>query len=463
MKTMKTIFKYTFGLLLLIMGAIAIEPSIINYLPDWLGFMFNGDPLAILASTVGATAAEQAIGETVTISVGDAASDTLYRPKISKMITKIRPDQFPLDTILREVGMVGDCPSDTYKFYSSNVRGVTDTMTAEHTQADVKSAVIEITNAHIWLADDVGICPEITVDSAEFRFKVMAVDTTGLTITILAINGTGASGVGTGEYVPALANATKLTRIGNAKGETDAQNTPYANFLTDTENYVQIFMCQVEESLVNAQNLKEVEWNINDFKQDAIFDMRRMAELTMLFGFPKKDLLDTIAMKKVNLMGGARNFITGEITYGHNTAGTNATFNSWCNTIFSGNNGSDRRYLFGGNDFMEWLMNIPVVEKRMAANQSETIAGIKFRVIDTVFGELYVRRHQGFTDLEEWSYNALVLDMNNVERRYRQATTTKKLNLDETGVRAVRAFRIQEHWTMAFRNEETHRWITDSD
>jgi len=458
----KTIFKYTFGLLLLIMGAIAIEPSVMNFLPDWLGAIFNGDPLAIL-STVAPTAAGQAIAETVTVTEGKAASDTLYRPKISNIITKIRPDLFPMDTIMREVGMVGDCPSETYKFYSSNVRGVTDTMTVEHTQSDVKSAVITITNSHIWLADDIGVCPEITVDSEEFRFKVMAVDTTNLTITILAINGTASGGSGTGAFVPALANATKITRIGNAKGELDAQNTPYANFLTDTENYVQVFMCQVEESLTNAIHLKEVEWNINDFKQDAILDMRRMAELTMLFGYPKLDLLDTLAQKKVNLMGGARHFITGEITYGHSAAGTNATFNSWANTIFSGNNGSDRRYLFGGNNFMEWLMNIPFIEKRMAANESEVIAGIKFRVIDTIFGELYIRRHQGFSDVEGFSYNALVLDMNNVERRFQSATETKKLNLDETGVRRVKAFRIREAWTMAFRNEETHRWITDTD
>ena len=463
MKTMKTIFKCTFGLLLLIMGAIAIEPSILNFLPDYVAILFDGNPLVNIASTVTATAAAQAIDETVTVEVGSDASTTLYRPKISKMITKIRPDQFPLDTILREVGMVGDCPSETYKFYSSNVRGVADTMTAEHVQANVKSAEIEITNYQIWLPDDIGICPEITVSSAEFRFKVLEVDPTNLKITILAINGTGAAGVGTGEYVPALANATKLTRIGNAKGELDAQNTPYANFLTDTSNYVQIFMCQVEESLVNAQVLKEVEWNINDFKQDAIYDMRRMAELTMLFGYPSLELFDPIAQKKVNLMGGARHFITGEITYGHSTAGTNATFNSWCNTIFSGNNGSDRRYYFGGNDNIEWLMNIPFIEKRMSANETEAVAGIKFRFIDTIFGELFIRRHQAFSDLTGWSYNALVLDMNNVERRYRRATETQKLNLDETGTRRVNAYRILEEWTMAFRNAETHRWITDTD
>ena len=461
---MKTILKYFFGLLILLVGAIAIEPSVINFMPDFVAQVFNSiDPYAILATVAPATAATQAIDETVTVDEGSTASTTLYRPKISNVITKVRPDQFPLDTILRKVGVIGDCPSEIFKFYSSAVRGVQDTLTAEHTQSDVASAEIEVTNVHIWLPDDIGIFPNITVDSKEFRFKVTEVDKTNSKITILAINGTGASGVGTGAYVPALANASKFSRIGNAKGELDAQNTPYANFPTDTQNYVQIFMCQVEESLVDLQHIKEVEWNINDFQTDAIYDMRRMAELTMLFGYPKYELFDPVAQKNVNLMGGARHFVTGSISYGHLTPGTNATFNSWCNQIFSGNNGSDTRMLFGGNAFIEWLMNIPFVEKRMAFNQTTAIAGIKFRQIDTIFGELLVRRHQAFDDLDGWTYNALVLDINNVERRVRKPTETTKLNLDQTGQRRVEANRILEEWTIAFRNPTTHRWILDSD
>ena len=464
MKTMKTI-KFLFGLLIVLVGVIAVDQSIVNFLPDVIANLFNSDPLSVyaVAGAVGATAADQAIDETVTVEKGSDASTTLYRPKISNMITKIRPDQFPLDTIMRKTGIIGGCPSETFKFYSSNVRGVTDTLTAEHTQSDVASAEVEVTNVHIWTPDDVGIFPEITVDSKEFRFVVTEVDKTNKKLTILAVNGTGAGGADTGTYVPALANASKLSRIGNAKGELDAQNTPYANYLTDTENYVQIFMCQVEESIVDLEHKKEVEWNINDFKTDAIYDMRRMGELTMLFGFPKYELFNPIAEKNVNLMGGARHFITGSISYGHSTAGTNATFNSWCNSIFSGNNGSDQRILFGGNSFIEWLMNIPFIEKRMAFNKTEAIAGIKFRSIDTVFGELLVRRHQGFDDLEGWSYNAIVLDMNNIERRVRKPAETMKLKLDETGTRRVKAYRILEEWTIAFRNQATHRWILDSD
>lgn len=463
MKTIKLMFKIGVGLILLVMCAIAIEPSVLNLAPHWIAQLFSDGGFTSFAGVVAPTAAAQAVKQTVTTVETKAASVNLLRPEISNVISKVRPDVFPLDTILREVGNVGKCDSREYKFYSTTVRGVSDLLTAAHTQADTQTSQINVTNIQIWLPDDIGIFPEITVGTAEFRFKVVAVDNPNSKITIRAINGVGAGGAGTGDFVPAIDDASVLVRIGNAKAEIDAQNTPYANMPTDTYNYVQIFMCQVEESLVNFQHNKEVEFNINDYQTDAIYDMRRMAELTMLFGYPKQDVLDPVAGKKVDVMGGARHYITKTITYDHAVAGTNAVFNTWGKTVFTGNNGSYTRMLFAGNGLVEWMMNVPVVEKQLQASKTEIVAGIKFKVLDTYFGDIYLRRHQSFDDLGgSWSYNGIVFDVANLERRYRRPTETTELDLDRTGQRRVTAYRILEEWTMAFRNPETHAWIETS-
>jgi len=460
MKTIKLMFKISVGFIILLMIAIAVEPSVLNLAPNWFAQLFGDGGFTSFASIVAPTAAAQAIKETVTTVEVNVASPNLLRPEISNVISKVRPDVFPLDTILREVGNVGKCDSREYKFYSTTVRGVSDLLTAEHVQSDAQTSQIEVTNIQIWLPDDIGIFPEITVGTAEFRFKVVAVDNPNLKITIRAINGVGAGGSGTGDFVPALANEAVLVRIGNAKGETDAQNTPYSNMPVDTSNYVQIFMCQVEESLVNFHHNKEVEFNINDYQTDAIYDMRRMAELTMLFGYPKQDVLDPVAGKKVDVMGGARHFVTKTITYAHDTPGTNAVFNTWGKAIFTGNNGSYSRMLFAGNGLVEWMMNVPTVEKQLQSSKTEIVAGIKFKVLDTYFGDIYLRRHQSFDDLGgSWSYNGIVFDVANIERRFRRPTETTELDLDRTGQRRVTAYRILEEWTMAFRNPATHAWI----
>jgi len=463
MKTSK-LFKYAIGFVLMALCVFAIEPSWgATVLPDGImNFLYGGHGVNIM-DIVTPTAAAQAVSETVTTTVVKTAAPNLLRPEISNTITKVRPDVFPLDTILRKIGRLGKCDSREYKFYSSAVRGVADTLTAQYTQADATSGELAVTNPHIWLADDTGFVPG-TLDytgGVEFRFKVCSVDVTNKKITIVPINGCGASGTGTGSFVPTIPSGAKITRIGNAKAEIDAQNTPYANMPTDTVNYVQTFMCQVEESLVESTHNKEVEYNINDFQTDAIYDMRRMGELTMLFGYPKQDVFDPIAMKAVDLMGGARHFITKTITYNHTVAGTNAKLNTMSKENFAGNNGGQTRILFAGNGLIEWLMNTPQVEKQLAADKTEIIAGIKFKVISTFFGDWLVRRHQGFDDVDGYTYNGLILDIDNVERRIAQATTTTELDLNKTGQRKVKAYRIDERWTIAFRNPATHAWIDD--
>ena len=466
MKTIIKLTKIAFGLIFFLMALVAIEPAAQNFIPDFISFLFDRNHGVNFAM---ATAAAQAVEGTVTTDEVETASPNLLRPEISSVISKVRPDIFPLDTIMREIGSVGPCDSNEYKFYTSDVRGVQDTLTAEYTfSAATKIAEISITNAHIWLKDDVGIFPTVLVNSKEFHFKVVDVNKSSNKLSIIAINGVAADGStpsssSQANYVPTLANAKKFTRIGVAKHETDAQTTPYANIPLDTSNYVQIFMCQVEESLVNMKHNKEVEFNINDYQTDAIFDMRRMAEHTMLWGYPYKDLYDPSELKNYNLMGGARHFITGQINYAGNTVGTNATFNSWGRQIFAGNNGSYSRTLFAGNALMEWLMNIPSIEKQIEANKSHIVAGVKFKLIETVFGDIHLRRHQAFDDLDGWTYNGVVLDLNNVEKRIQSPTTTTKLDLDTSGQRKVKAYRLEEAWTLAFRNVATHKWINDTD
>ena len=458
MKSINQVFRFTVALLLMLVAAVSIEPGIANAMADALSVKFlagSGSGLLIAQ-----TAAVQAVEGTVTTDKVNTASPNLLRPEISQIITKIRPDVFPLDTILREIGNVGKCDSREYKYYSSDVRGVTDQSTAEVAQADTSTVDVPVQNIHIWTVDDVIFFPEITNnDSEEVRAQVLSVNTSTSTLTIRAVNGVGAGGSGSGDFMPTIADASKMTRIGNAKEEVAAQNTPYANMPIDTSNFVQIFMCQVEESFVNLQNNKEVEYNINDYRTDAIYDLRRQAELAMLFGYPKEDFFDPIANTKKDLLGGARHFITKTIGYDHTTAGTNADFNSWARQIFTGNNGSYKRIVFAGNRLVEWLMNVPVVEKQLQAAKSEIVAGIKFKLIETYFGDLLIRRHQSLDDVEGFTYNGLVLDLENVERRFREPTHSDKLELDKTGQRRVNAYRIVEAWTMAFRNPETHAWI----
>jgi hypothetical protein len=438
----------------LLLGFVAIIALVAAFVPA-LG-LFGGAGIIYAAASATTTIA----GEPATTETLDDASENLLRPEISKLITKIRRDNYPLDTIMREIGKVSSISSNEWKFYQKDERGLKDQLGAAYVYAGALSAALTVDASHMWAPHDVLIIPSVTGgDDKKLRCLVSSVDVSAGNITVTPINGRNAADDALGSFMPAVADDTYITRIGNAHNEIDAQTTPVEIAPYDTYNYSQIFMAQVEESLVAKKHLKEVDINIMDYKEDAIIDMRAQAENAMIFGYAKKDFYDPILRKKVNLVGGADYFITKEKEYTKSDAITNAIFNAWTKYIFTGNNGSDRRLLFAGNNLLERMMNADIVAKQMEAKATEIVAGIRFNKIETGFGELLIRRHQLFEETYGYSDNGLVLDMQHVERGYFEPTQTKKLDLDSTGQKRVDAVRILENWSMKFTNLDTHCWI----
>ena len=88
MKTIKLISKCFLGLFVILIGAIIVDHTLVNFLPDVIANIYHSDPLTSIAVTAPATAAAQAIDETVTVDVGSTASTNLYRPKISNVVTR---------------------------------------------------------------------------------------------------------------------------------------------------------------------------------------------------------------------------------------------------------------------------------------------------------------------------------------------------------------------------------------
>lgn len=420
------------------------------------GFMGVGLVMANASATA-------TIGETVTTESLAAAVPNLLRPEISSVITQIRRDQYPLDTIMREIGKVRKINSTEWKYYQKDERGIKDQVTEAYVYAGQKTANITITAPEFWKPNDVVLVPTVTTGAAgalkKLRCIVSSVDMANGTITVSPINGRNAADDAVGDLMPAIADDTYITRIGNAHNETDAQTEPVEIAPYPTSNYTQIFMAQVEESLVNKQHLKEVDINIMDYKEDAIIDMRSQAEYAMLFGYPKANHYDPVLRKTVNLVGGADYFITKTKEYTKSAAITNAIFNAWAKYVFAGNNGSDKRILFAGNDLLERIMNADIVEKQMTANQTEVIAGVRFTKIETAFGIFLIRKHQAFSEVYGYNDNGLVLDMEYIERGFYETTKVTDLELDKTGQKRVDAKRILEHWSMKFVNLDTHCWI----
>jgi len=404
-------------------------------------------------------AAGTVVQDTVSTEEASAASSSLLSNTIDKKITLIRPDLNPLDTIIREMGIVKNINSWETEYYAVETRGVADSIKTNKAATGTASTdwtthEIEVNNIHIWSVDDNGFLQGTTgSDGHEIVFNVIAKNNSTSVLTVLALNGLGAAQ----RDLPELtASTSKITRIGNSKNELDAQTNAYAVMPQKSSNYCQIHMAQVEEGLYQKLHDKEVQWNMNDFRSEALYDLRRRMELTSLVGYKIK-AYDNVDENYKYMSGGVMRSISKALTY--NPAAINDdTFIGWTKDIFTGNNGSDTRVLFAGSTLMKNIGAIPTVQKQLSGENVVVKWGIKFNQIVSNFGTLLVKHHSTLTDLG-YDQKGLVLDMQNIEKHVFKPLETKSIDLKGSGQKLADADNISEAFCLAVKNPDTHAVI----
>ena len=419
----------------------------------------SSNPDGIVFAAAGAAVVTE--GAPSTTDTEAAASPELLDESISKVITRISPSATPLDTILRSVGRDVDIKTWKTKYYAVDLRGINDALGAAFVADDAAYSTITIGNGHIWSVDDTALVHGIAGADGNDLVLHIVDKPSATTLDVIALNGyeTGSTTTGTGLQVPNIADATLITRLGNAKSELDVTTSPYSIYPQPVVNYCQIHMAQVEESLYAKMHAQEVKWDINDFYTQAIFDLRRQMELTSLFGYAPaaQPVYDPKGLENKYFSGGITRFITKGSDY---TAGSLAQDDmvKWAKTAFTGNSGADERVMFVGKDLMEEISNISIT-KNIDAKNTEVKWGIRFNTIETNFGRFLLKHHRLFDDVG-WSKKALVLDMNNIERHVFKKFEDLELDLRTSGQKNVNANVISEAFCVAVRYPDTHMIIT---
>lgn len=389
------------------------------------------------------------------------ASSELLDQVISQKITKIRPSDVPLDTIFRSINRTQKATSWKYEWYKEDVIAVEDTI---KTSFDNSSAgifdsstgiyTISVTTPALHQEDDCILVQGIDGnDGAELVLHVVAKNTTASTLDVKALNGTGPNNID----IPDLTAGTKITNMGPAKSELDAQTSPSQTAPQKTYNYNQIYMAQIEQSFIESIHKKEVNWGMSQIQEQALYNMRRKIELTTLFNVRAKTYDDNDADYKYTT-GGLTRYITNTLTYTDGSL-TDGKFIDWTESIFTGNNGSDNRVLFLGKNLMSQMSKITSIEKRLQVNNNNVaMFGIQFNKIVTNYGVLYVKYHKALDDVG-WNKKGIVLDINNIEKFVMEPMKTRKVDLITSGIRKADATVLEETCGLALRNPATHAII----
>lgn len=440
-------------------GMIALVVAAILGMHELLSLLSVGGVGLAMAAGSGSSVVDTAVDTQESAS----KSPELLRNKISQNITKILPAQAPLDTILRNIGRAEKINSWKYEWPEVEVRGVSDTLksafdtSASGTYDSTNAAhTVYVNNVHIWQVDDNILFRGVAgSDGGDLVANVISKNTSTSALTVITLNGLGANA----NEMPDMDSGQKVTRIGNAKSEKDAKTNPYATMPGTLYNYMQIHMAQVDESFYQKSHLKEYNWDINDMKSMAIYDMRRSMEFTSLFGYRKKLYDYEDEDYKYNSHGITR-YLSTELEYTEATLG-NDRFQGWAKDVFTGNAGSDSRVLFVGKDLMEDLGGVPSIAKQLQDNKTEVKYGIRFKSIESNFGQFLVKYHPLFESVG-WEKKGLVLDMNNINVAVWEPMKTRKLDNISSGISKTNSFVLETTFCLGVRYDATHAIIAPS-
>lgn len=441
MKTLK--FKWMLATLFMV-AAIAMFAGVDSGIELLIG---GGATLAMAGAIVGPGVEAEGTVTMETLKGGDSILDD----DLNKMIVKVRPSDTPLDTLTRELKNTRKVARNECGGYEIGTRDVIDiVLAATDGLSDV--ANLSVSKKGMWQKSDTISLPAVLGgDGFPLMLYVVSKNAVAGTLQVIAANPVGGK-------IPVIPEGAALIRLSKAMSEVDAQTDAFAALPTTRTNYTQIHMTQVEESVIADLMKKNVVLDFSTHKELAIWDMKRAMEYTNLFGV-KSLISDPESNKPVYTSAGIWNQIPNRSTYDKSKAPTNADFVNLTKEIFEGNNGSERRVVLAGVDYIKYLSQIEAYSKQMKAESVEVVHGVRFNRIITNFGELLVKPMSGLF-VGPHTENALVVDPSYIVKYVLEPLQTTELELDKTGVRRVNAVRLLENYALFAENTNVHRRIT---
>lgn len=397
---------------------------------------------------------------------------------VATKITEVRPDDYPLDTMLRKIGTL-KTDSEIRRFGQSIL-----TQAAVQVQADVNTnfgrggGVINVPvlaqDMVKMLIDDIYELKGIKNTAGEtIHAKVVSRDPGAGVVRMIVINGDqGGSGALDFSVVPeqdpavpniAIPNDTNMYMISNAKAEKDAQTEPLSNLPETDYNNCQIYMAKIEEAIYTEMQKKKVNWGWVNYVADALYKFRYDLEKSKLIGKRAK-LIDPDNTNRVILMaGGIEQFVGLNFFYNYNdltgtSGGLNENLFAEWGEALTDVNGSNEKFFFVSPGLMTQLIKIRNVQRQIDASKTKIKYGFRVTEIDTGFNILNLALHKGLKQCGR-NYEGVIVDSQNIRTVVFDPMHWRDLDLLTSGQSKVNARILEERSTIEIVNPKSHAWV----
>ena len=393
-------------------------------------------------------------GEPVSQQIAEAQTDSINMPDVQRKVELYKQYQYPISTLMSDTSG-GTCESWKHEYFAVDARGLDTEVSTGGVLAN-GSITLAVANSLIFTKANGVFFTTITGATKINAGRSLNGIVTGVgdgAITVKLINPGGALAASDFTGVP-------IYRGGSAHNEKTASTTAWGVLPEMDYNFVQYFMEQIEVTDYQEMMKKQVDWNFADMKRMAIDDFKLQRERTFLNGVRSETQILVDGSSQTVYTAGGFLQDTGVAVEGNITLSTltGKVVNGLTKSIFTGNNGSKKRYLLGGADFIESLENVYVDGKYILAKQTDVVMGIEFVQIVSMFGVLDVAYYEQL-DLLGKAKTAIVIDKANISTKDLKGGgfNVRPLDLKTSGISKVNAAAIEQYSTMLIKNKATHR------
>jgi hypothetical protein len=255
-----------------------------------------------------------------------------------------------------------------------------------------------------------------------------------------------------------LANAT-FYRAGIACDQDVAITEDPQAMPTKDHNHCQRMLCTISENMYQALQDKEVEYGLNDYRDQALLDFRLQSEMAAIFGggaVAGENFIDPKSNKRKLHMRGVLDFDIQNIVKTDADEDVDAFLNRAMEELFAVNNGSSERLLLYGAGFATALANSKWWQKQLEANKTEIKWGVTWKMVESNFGSLRGIMDPALSLTGEYSNCALVIDPAHVRLVEQVALQERKLDLVSAGIRNSKDIVLEESITLELTNPKAH-------
>jgi len=421
------------------------------------------------------------------------ASDNpdFYLNDVDKNIVKIRPMSTPVDQISRYASS-RKVDSFICKYYSVGTRPIMTTAGAGNNASSGDQFKLVTNDSTIFTMDDTIRVVGTHASWDNKKNAYIANPDSKTPDVILCVCGKADDGhplvyavnVGTSEgqvKVLSIAQGTRLVRMGKSCGELDIQTGRFANIPKPDEQYCQHFAIQVEQSTLDQIAAKEVNWDLTDLEEDALYDMRLTQEMSYLFGdmacltsaakdgmnqwftkgiwwMPNKDLtighevVDSEAVEESGTEGQA-GYVAAKPKVSHVELSDDDLVDLACDVFGQAGSGNKKKVLLAGKDVVALFGKIKSDKFRMVGTYERW--HLTFREWVTDFGTLYVIYDEMFDNVG-MSDCAFCLDPEYLYKAVHLSYERSVLDLKKAGIRNTDATVLREISALYLRYPNAH-------